>query len=203
MRQEIKLSDLIPLIFYFINQLSTTFLNAVLTFIVNNYLVLNKDQLWCSRDHRMVQWIYGGDDITCISDLMSLIGTVLLQDNPDGQLSKDKMMEMYSSVLTGTKSRTFVDQIFQKFDSDNSGSIDFKVFISRVKITFRHWKSLFIVIPLKCVRSSCWPLTCLRLATLRRNWDGLSKCRIALYLFDLFDNVQCFCAGMTRMGLAL
>ena len=130
MRQEIKLSDLIPLIF--INQLSTTFLNAVLTFIVN------KDQLWCSRDHRMVQWIYGGDDITCISDLMSLIGTVLLQDNPDGQLSKDKMMEMYSSVLTGTKSRTFVDQIFQKFDSDNSGSIDFKVFISRVKRTFRH-----------------------------------------------------------------
>ena len=60
------------------------------------------------------------------------------QDNPDGQLSKDKMMEMYSSVLTGTKSRTFVDQIFQKFDSDNSGSIDFKVFILRVKITFRH-----------------------------------------------------------------
>ena len=86
----------------------------------------------------MVQWIYGGDDITCISDLMSLIVTVLLQDNPDGQLSKDKMMEMYSSVLTGTKSRTFVDQIFQKFDSDNSGSIDFKVFISIVKITFRH-----------------------------------------------------------------
>ena len=85
----------------------------------------------------MVQWVYGGDDITCISDLMSLIGTVLLQDNPDGQLSKDKMMEMYSSVLTGTKSRTFVDQIFQKFDSDNSGSIDFKVFISIVKRTFK------------------------------------------------------------------
>ena len=59
--------------------------------------------------------------------IMTLVGTVLLQDNPDGQLSKDKMMEMYSSVLTGTKSRTFVDQIFQKFDSDNSGSIDFKV----------------------------------------------------------------------------
>ena len=77
----------------------------------------------------MVQWIYGGDDRNmCIPHHIDChhVG----QDNPDGQLSKDKMMEMYSSVLTGTKSRTFVDQIFQKFDSDNSGSIDFKVSIS-------------------------------------------------------------------------
>ena len=42
-------------------------------------------------------------------------------------MSKDKMMDMYSSVLPGMKAKTFVDQIFQKFDSDNSGSIDFKV----------------------------------------------------------------------------
>ena len=37
------------------------------------------------------------------------------------------MMDMYASVLAGAKAKTFVDQIFQKFDSDNSGSIDFKV----------------------------------------------------------------------------
>ena len=42
-------------------------------------------------------------------------------------MSKDKMMDMYASVLAGAKAKTFVDQIFQKFDSDNSGSIDFKV----------------------------------------------------------------------------
>ena len=42
-------------------------------------------------------------------------------------MSKDKMMDMYASVLVGAKAKTFVDQIFQKFDSDNSGSIDFKV----------------------------------------------------------------------------
>ena len=50
-----------------------------------------------------------------------------MQDNPSGQMSKDKMMDMYASVLAGAKAKTFVDQIFQKFDSDNSGSIDFKV----------------------------------------------------------------------------
>ena len=52
-----------------------------------------------------------------------------LQDNPDGTLSKEKMMDMYGSVLPGMKAKTFVDQIFQKFDSDDSGTIDFKVAI--------------------------------------------------------------------------
>jgi len=52
-----------------------------------------------------------------------------IEDNPSGQMSKDKMMDMYASVLVGAKAKTFVDQIFQKFDSDNSGSIDFKEFM--------------------------------------------------------------------------
>ena len=38
------------------------------------------------------------------------------------------MMDMYSSILPGMKAKTFVDQIFQRFDSDNSGTIDFKVY---------------------------------------------------------------------------
>ena len=52
---------------------------------------------------------------------------IFMQDNPNGEMNKDKMMDMYSGVLPGMKAKTFVDQIFQKFDSDNSGSIDFKV----------------------------------------------------------------------------
>ena len=45
------------------------------------------------------------------------------------------MMEMYSSVLPGMKAKTFVDQIFHKFDRDNSGSIDFKVRLVRIAST--------------------------------------------------------------------
>ena len=36
-------------------------------------------------------------------------------------------MEMYQAVLSEEKARVFVDQIFTKFDTDNSGEIDFKV----------------------------------------------------------------------------
>ena len=53
--------------------------------------------------------------------------TGFIEDNPDGTLTKVKMMEMYASVLPGKKAKVFVDQIFCKFDSDSSGSIDFKV----------------------------------------------------------------------------
>jgi Ca2+-binding EF-hand superfamily protein len=50
-----------------------------------------------------------------------------IDDNPSGTLSKEKMLGMYSSVLPGSKAVVFVEQIFAKFDTDKSGSIDFKV----------------------------------------------------------------------------
>ena len=53
--------------------------------------------------------------------------TGFIEDNPEGTLTKEKMMDMYASVLPGKKAKVFVDQIFVKFDSDGSGAIDFKV----------------------------------------------------------------------------
>ena len=50
-----------------------------------------------------------------------------MEDNPDGKLKKEKMMEMYGAVLPTEKAKVFVDQIFLKFDSDKSDTIDFKV----------------------------------------------------------------------------
>ena len=53
------------------------------------------------------------------------------QDCPDGQLSKDKILEMYSMILPAGNAKVFVDQIFRIFDKDGNGSIDFKVWSSR------------------------------------------------------------------------
>ena len=50
-----------------------------------------------------------------------------VEDNPGGTLNKLKMMDMYSSVLSIAKATMFVDQIFAKFDTDNDGTISFKV----------------------------------------------------------------------------
>ena len=56
-----------------------------------------------------------------------MIVSGFIEDNPGGTLGKRKMMEMYQAVLSEEKARVFVDQIFTKFDTDNSGEIDFKV----------------------------------------------------------------------------
>ena len=57
----------------------------------------------------------------------TIISSGFMEDNPNGQLSKMKMMEMYSGVLSVSKATKFVEEIFIKFDRDNNGHIDFKV----------------------------------------------------------------------------
>ena len=60
-------------------------------------------------------------------EVKSVLFSGFIEDNPDGTLSKKKMMEMYLAVLSEAKAKVFVDQIFAKFDTDSSGEIDFKV----------------------------------------------------------------------------
>ena len=37
------------------------------------------------------------------------------------------MLKMYIDVLSNDKAKRFVEQIFTKYDTDNSGAIDFRV----------------------------------------------------------------------------
>ena len=69
-----------------------------------------------------------------------------LEDNPEGTLSKKKMMEMYQAVLSQEKAKAFVDQIFGKYDMDNSGEIDFKVRnkSSRKRSSFSFFSPVYI-----------------------------------------------------------
>ena len=48
-----------------------------------------------------------------------------IQENPDGLLRKEKMFDMYHEVLSETKAKMFVNQIFSK---ENENWMDLKVF---------------------------------------------------------------------------
>lgn len=48
-------------------------------------------------------------------------------DCPSGKLRKEKVLEMYTTILPEKNALVFVDNIFRVFDKDNNGSIDFKV----------------------------------------------------------------------------
>ena len=54
-------------------------------------------------------------------------------DCPDGELGKDKILDMYSMILPVGNAKVFVDQIFRIFDKDGNGTIDFKVCLRHLK----------------------------------------------------------------------
>ena len=87
--------------------------------------------------------------------------TGFIEDNPDGTLTKGKMMEMYEAVLPGKKAKVFVDQIFVKFDRDLSGTIDFKASVKRVSLCLHNLRI--------SLRSLCSPPTCPKLGLLRKS----------------------------------
>ena len=69
-----------------------------------------------------------------------------IEDNPDGLMKRDKLLGMYIDVLSNAKAKQFVNQIFSKYDTDNSGSIDFKVqfgtaYNRKMKCCFSHQNS--------------------------------------------------------------
>jgi len=56
-------------------------------------------------------------------------------DCPNGQLTKEKVLDMYSMILPVANAKVFVDQIFRIFDKDGNGDIDFKEFMMATDMT--------------------------------------------------------------------
>lgn len=58
-----------------------------------------------------------------------------MRDCPNGQLTRDKFLEVYSSFFPQGNADKFCEHVFRTFDSDNSGKIDFKEFLQAINIT--------------------------------------------------------------------
>ena len=57
------------------------------------------------------------------------------QDCPDGKLSPDAFMKIYSKCFPMGKTAQFCDHVFRTFDTDRNGSIDFKEFLLAIDVT--------------------------------------------------------------------
>ena len=46
---------------------------------------------------------------------------------PNCQMKKEQVIELYKMIMPDENAESFVEQIFQNFDDDNNGYLDFQV----------------------------------------------------------------------------
>ena len=58
-----------------------------------------------------------------------------LKDCPTGELTKEQFISMYSRMFPGGNPAKFSENVFRTFDTNSSGTIDFREFMLALHIT--------------------------------------------------------------------
>lgn len=96
---------------------------------------LQKDTHFDKKE--LQQWYKGESSPSFLPSKADNLHTGFLKDCPSGMLTKVEFQKIYKQFFPFGDPTSFADYVFNVFDSDKSGSIDFKEFICALSITSR------------------------------------------------------------------
>jgi Ca2+-binding EF-hand superfamily protein len=86
-------------------------------------------------DKKELQQWYKGGFLCSAACAANAVG--FLKDCPSGNLTKEEFQKIYKQFFPFGDPTTFADYVFKVFDTDGSGTIDFKEFIVALSVTSR------------------------------------------------------------------
>ena len=126
--------------YFFIQAYNKHLLKNKMKNIVNVLVSIKSQERYQSEDQWLVQFTHTVEIIniriwqTCNIHIHNFVW-FFQRDCPEGLLSKNKFLEVYTTFFPTGNPDKFCEHVFRSFDEDNSGKIDFKEFLLAINIT--------------------------------------------------------------------
>ena len=105
--------------------------------------IINLEKSTKYKEDEIKEWFrFVKQKYLLLEDFLCVI-RIFKTECPNCQMKKEKVIDFYKMIMPNENAESFVEQIFQNFDCDNNGYLDFQVLslhnLLSLQISFRNF----------------------------------------------------------------